>query len=73
MSDPIPRQTCACGWPRPLIAVTRAKDGRPPSEAIAILYDCPECGRAHRCGELSTATAEASDRARLLVRRGSAS
>jgi hypothetical protein len=67
MNDPIPVVHCACGWPRPLILITRADGGRP-QEDYAVRYDCPRCGRVHRCGEVPLETALASARARAAAR-----
>jgi len=65
-ADTIPVLFCACGWKRPLIAVTLA-NGERPREAYRIRYDCPECGRAHACGEVPLGTAIESGRAHRLA------
>jgi hypothetical protein len=68
-AEPLPIVTCACGWPRPLIAVTRI-DGELPEEALAVTYDCPQCARVHRAGELSVSRAQHSPRARRVALAG---
>lgn len=65
MTDPIPTVQCACGWQRPLVAITRA-DGERPTEDLSVRYDCPACGRAHASGEIPPSVAEGSGRARRL-------
>lgn len=68
MSDAIAPTRCACGWPRPLIAITDAT-GRYPDGSLRVSYDCPQCGRVHRCGEVALSTALESGRARELARK----
>lgn len=65
LEDPIPRATCVCGWPRPLFAITTST-GAVPNQPLVVSYDCPACGRFHRCGEV-TEQAQASPRARSLA------
>jgi hypothetical protein len=65
--DAIPKQACACGWPRPLIAVTR-DDGQLPTEPLSVRYDCPQCGTMHVAGEVPLSTVRHSRRARDLAR-----
>lgn len=68
MSDPLSEgNACACGWPRPLIAVTTAS-GELPRDSLSIRYDCPRCGRMYTCGEVPLSTARRSERARALTR-----
>jgi hypothetical protein len=66
MTDPIATQSCACGWRRPLIAVTLAS-GQPPTEEIRLRYDCPGCGHVHLAGEIPLGTALESSRAHALA------
>jgi predicted RNA-binding Zn-ribbon protein involved in translation (DUF1610 family) len=65
--DQIEQTKCKCGWPRPLIAITRT-DGRLPEETLSVRYDCPQCGRVHVTGELMLSKVQHSSRARKLVR-----
>lgn len=59
-SAPI-KKRCACGWERPLIAVT-SLTGRMPPEDIVPIYVCPRCGKPHVPAEM------AADVARQLLR-----
>jgi len=65
MTDPLPRLVCDCGWPRPLIGITRT-DGLMPTEALRIFYDCPQCGRVYAAGDV-TKDAPGSPRARAIA------
>jgi hypothetical protein len=67
MSDSIPIVRCACGWPRPLFAITRT-DGQLPTENLSVRYDCPQCGSRYVAGELPLSTVQHSPRARRLDR-----
>lgn len=64
--ETIPIIECECGWPRPLIAVTRT-DGEKPTEDLYVVYDCPQCGCAYVTGERPLSTVLGSPRARKLA------
>lgn len=56
---------CACGWPRPAIALTM-RDGSMPPEGLVPVFLCPQCGTFHQADETSreelAAVAAAFDR-----------
>lgn len=66
-TEPIATRHCACGWPRPLIAVTLADGQRPPQD-YQVRYDCPSCGAAYVTGELAEQETSRSPRAQNLAR-----
>ena len=64
----LPVRACACGWKRPLIAITDA-NGEPPAGPLRVFYACPECGATYQAGEVPAVEAKISLRALDLARR----
>lgn len=52
MSD-VDRRHCRCGWPRPIIAITRATGERPSDEDLVPVYLCPRCGAYYAAAEVA--------------------
>jgi hypothetical protein len=57
MTAPVQKR-CACGWLRPVIAIT-TRSGAPPREALIPIYACPKCGKSYVPDEIPEATARA--------------
>lgn len=53
MTEEIDRSRCACGWKRPLVAITQLDSAELPPSTLVPCYRCPECGTWYISAELS--------------------
>ena len=48
----MPMKHCACGWRKPLVAVT-TRSGARPGEALLVAIVCPECETPYSASEMA--------------------